>query len=222
MRNFRFKDFEISHITKRNLKNSYIQIGADANIIVKTPKVSEAFVLQLLESKEGWIRKRITQASTIQKPRLQDEVLLFGAIISIDAHEVQSLQKSLQSVSVDENKKIVHHYNKFYNLYAHEHLLMRLNHFSFIMKLPYKEMRIKKLKSRWGSCDSLARITFNQELIKVKKELIDYVVVHELAHLVHMNHSPEFHALVRSYLPDADTLRKELKAISLHKLSFDD
>jgi predicted metal-dependent hydrolase len=90
------------------------------------------------------------------------------------------------------------------------------------MGLSYKELRIKKLKSRWGSCDSLRRITLNRELIKIEKELIDYVVVHELAHLVHMNHSKEFHALVAHYLPQAHPLRKRLKAISLHNLSFDD
>ena len=220
MRKFYFKDFEVSHITKKTLKNSYIQIDKNSQIIIKTPKVSDVYVQELLKSKENWIREKIAISSSLVKPILQDEVLLFGEIVSIDKIEV--LQKSLNSVLVDEKQKILKTYDMYYKTYASEYLLNRLEYFANMMNLSYKELRIKKLKSRWGSCDSLRRITLNQELLKIKKELIDYVVVHELAHLVHMNHSKNFHALVRSYLPTADLLRKELKTIPLHKLLFDE
>jgi predicted metal-dependent hydrolase len=83
------------------------------------------------------------------------------------------------------------------------------------MSLDFNELKIKKMKSRWGSCSSSRIITLNSELLKLKEELIDYVVVHELSHLVHMNHSREFHALVERYLENSKRHRSELKKIRL-------
>ena len=83
------------------------------------------------------------------------------------------------------------------------------------MGLDYSEIKYRKMKSRWGSCSSKRVLTFNTELIKINKELIDYVIVHELAHIKHMNHSKQFHALVEKYLPDSKYLRKELKNIKI-------
>jgi len=224
MRSFVFKDLEVFHITKRTLKNSYIQINPHAKIILKTPHVSQTFLLELLESKEHWIRNKLRSFQEIpfKKARLEDEVLLFGETIGIDSPAAQKLRTSLASIAPQEKTKVLRAYETFYEQHANEYLPRRLEHFAALMGLSYKELRIKKLKSRWGSCDSLRRITLNRELIKIEKELIDYVVVHELSHLVHMNHSKAFHDLVARYLPQAPLLRKRLKAISLHNLSFDE
>jgi len=91
----------------------------------------------------------------------------------------------------------------------------RVEYFSQEMQLDFKELKFKKMRSRWGSCSSLGVITLNSELTKVQSELVDYVVVHELAHLVHMNHSRAFHTLVQEYLPDSKALRKELQKVRL-------
>jgi predicted metal-dependent hydrolase len=83
------------------------------------------------------------------------------------------------------------------------------------MNLSYNDIKFKKMKSRWGSCSSKKTLTFNTQLIKVEKELIDYVVVHELSHLVFMNHSKEFHNLVEQYLADSKRYRQKLKNIRI-------
>ena len=83
------------------------------------------------------------------------------------------------------------------------------------MGLEYNSIKYRKMKRRWGSCSSKKVLTFNTELMKLKKELIDYVVVHELAHLKHMNHSKQFHALVDRYLPSSKVYNAELKTINL-------
>jgi len=71
---------------------------------------------------------------------------------------------------------------------------------------------IRKMKSRWGSCSSKGRITINSELIKLRPELINYVISHELCHLKHNNHGSEFYRLLENLVPDYKTLRKELRS----------
>jgi len=100
-------------------------------------------------------------------------------------------------------------------LYSLEFIESRVQYFSNTMNLPFTKLKFRKMKSRWGSCNSKREITLNSELSRVNRELIDYVVVHELAHIQHMNHSKSFHALVELYLPNSKEYRKELKNIRL-------
>jgi predicted metal-dependent hydrolase len=87
----------------------------------------------------------------------------------------------------------------------------RLASISMTCGLHFKELKIKRLTSRWGSCSSHNVITLNYFLVQLPWNLIDYVIVHELAHTRYMNHSREFWALVESIIPDAKQLRKEIK-----------
>lgn len=70
---------------------------------------------------------------------------------------------------------------------------------------------VRKMKRRWGTCHSNGAIWFNRELIKRAPELIDYVIIHELCHLVHHNHSKDYYALLGSIIPDYKELRKRLQ-----------
>jgi hypothetical protein len=84
------------------------------------------------------------------------------------------------------------------------------------MQLEYTKLKFRKMKSSWGNCNSKREITLNRQLsLLQKKELIHYVIVHELAHITHMNHSKDFHTLVEKYLPNSKAYRKELKSIRL-------
>jgi predicted metal-dependent hydrolase len=217
MSNVIFKEFEVEHICKPKLKNSYISVKNSSNIVIKTPKVSDAFLQNLLYEKENWIRKQLlkfenNRAKTVN---LEDEVLLFGDVISIDSQEVQFLREQLEKLKKPNEKNILKAYDAFYKHLSNLYLPQRVEKYSRLMKLDYNSLKLRKMRSRWGSCSSKKIITLNSELMKIKKELIDYVVVHELAHLVHMNHSKNFHEYVENYLPDAKILRKELKNIQL-------
>lgn len=164
-----------------------------------------------------WIRKQLlhVQANQAVEINLEDEVLLFGEVYSIDIHEAKKLRSYIDKLRVINKTNIQKCYDNFYKSYAQEYLTPRVEHFSNIMKLNYSEIKFRKMKSRWGSCSSKGVITLNTQLIKIDKELIDYIVVHELAHLTHMNHSKKFHNLVESYIPNHKELNKRLKAIHL-------
>lgn len=94
-----------------------------------------------------------------------------------------------------------------------EELTRRVDFFAQIMGLKYSELKFRKMKSRWGSCSSNGVITLNKKLIKTPQECIDYVIVHELAHLTHMNHSKKFHQLVEEYLPQATGAKEILSRV---------
>lgn len=213
MSDFVYKDLTIKHSVRKNLKNCYISINNEKEILLKTPKVTQSFILELLESKERWIRKKLYEMKENEPKRvnIEDEVLLFGEIYSIDMPEASSLRKKLEKKDNYSVEKTIQHYNDFYKEYAQDYITPRVLHFSQIMGYPYSQIKYRKMKRRWGSCSSTKILTFNTELIKVKKELIDYVIVHELAHLKHMNHSKKFHDFVEKHLPSSQKYRKELK-----------
>lgn len=90
---------------------------------------------------------------------------------------------------------------------ARTHLLA--NRCRYLLPAP-AAVGVRLMRRRWGTCHSNGRIWLNRELIKKDAELIDYVIIHELCHLVHHNHGPEFYALLGSIMPDYRDRKKRL------------
>ena len=78
------------------------------------------------------------------------------------------------------------------------------------MGVQYNNIVIKDQKSLWGSCSQKKNLNFSYRLIKMPLSIIDYLIVHELAHLIHFNHGPEFWACVEGYIPNYKDARKWL------------
>jgi predicted metal-dependent hydrolase len=74
----------------------------------------------------------------------------------------------------------------------------------------FNKVSVKKLKSRWGSCSSKNNLSFNYKLMHFNTKVIDYVIVHELCHLIEMNHSKNFWLLVQKIIPDYKVCKREL------------
>lgn len=91
----------------------------------------------------------------------------------------------------------------------------RVRHYQQIMGVSVGRVAIRNQKTRWGSCSAKGNLNFNYQLYYLPEELLDYVVVHELAHRRHMNHSEDFWREVESYFPDYQDCRKRLKEIRL-------
>ena len=79
------------------------------------------------------------------------------------------------------------------------------------MGVDYGRITIREQKTRWGSCSSKGNLNFNWKLVLLAPELLDYVVVHELAHRREMNHSKNFWKIVEAELPDYREQRRRLK-----------
>lgn len=89
----------------------------------------------------------------------------------------------------------------------------RVAYYARIMGVTYGRISIRDQKTRWGSCSSQGNLNFNYRLYFLPGELMEYVIVHELAHRRHMNHSKEFWAEVERYCPDYRHCREQLKKI---------
>lgn len=91
----------------------------------------------------------------------------------------------------------------------------RLDHFAPQLGVRYHKLRLSSAGTRWGSASVDGTIRLNWRLIHLKLEMLDYVVVHELSHLRHMDHSPQFWAVVASVLPDHKQRRQALRQSAL-------
>lgn len=98
---------------------------------------------------------------------------------------------------------------------AHRHFQVCLDYFSPQVGVHYNGFSLSHATTRWGSCNHLAHIRLSWRLIHLPPYLIDYVVVHELAHILQMNHSPHFWAIVEKILPDYKKIRAELRKQSI-------
>lgn len=87
----------------------------------------------------------------------------------------------------------------------------KVSYYAAIMNVTYNRISIREQKTRWGSCSSLGNLNFNWRLIFAPEEVVDYVVVHELAHRIEMNHSKAFYHIIESVLPDYKRSQKWLR-----------
>jgi len=91
----------------------------------------------------------------------------------------------------------------------------RVAHYAPLLNVAPRAVRLSAAKTQWGCCTARGSVRLNIQLIKLPLRLIDYVVVHELAHLSEMNHSAAFWKVVESVCPDYTRLRRELKTVAL-------
>jgi len=204
---------EVSVLFAPRNRNTYITVTHEGEVRVRTPLKELKRIRNLLKEKEEWINSKLIslQKRSSYSHTLGSTIRFRGEVMNIDSFE--SLQKKLKK---DENSiNIEKYYHQFYKNEAILTLPSRINHYAKKMNLHPSEIRYKRLRRRWGSCNSLGTVTFNTLMMQLSYEHIDYIIVHELAHLKHMNHSKEFHTLVRTILENEKQLRSELKEIRI-------
>ena len=104
--------------------------------------------------------------------------------------------------------------NNWYKKYAKEVFKKYLDeaYYVFDEKIPYPIIKVRSMKTRWGVCNRRDNsVTLNLELIKKDPMYLNYVIVHELSHFVHFDHSKAFWGVVEKYCPDYKIVRKKLK-----------
>ena len=194
---------------KKSNKNTYIRVKKDMTIQVTTNFfTSDKAITKLIEENSNKIKKMINT----QKIKNENNTGFFYLGKKYDIVYVEYCDISLGENKVFLNRKI--DLDKWYKKEAmkiyKEHLDQIYHRFS--RKIPYPSLKIRKMTTRWGVCNVKTKtITLNLELIKREVKYLDYIIVHELSHLIYANHSSKFWDLVEENMPEYKKYRKEMK-----------
>jgi predicted metal-dependent hydrolase len=121
------------------------------------------------------------------------------------------IYKKFQAIEASKKEAKLRELNLNFDDEEFKDLIHKLvNEFSFELNVSVNRVYFKKMKSRWGSCSSRKNISINLLLKYLPKNIIEYVVFHEIAHLVELNHSKRFWSIIYSKFPDYKYLEKEL------------
>jgi len=123
---------------------------------------------------------------------------------------LKHVNKAMQNPPVMKNLLSVQERNRYIKI-ARDIFTQKTAYYASILNVTYGRISIREQKTRWGSCSSEGNLNFNWRLIFAPEEVLDYIVVHELAHRREMNHSQAFYAIVKSILPDYKKSQKWLR-----------
>ncbi len=203
------KVYNIEVVKKKTTKNTYIRVKKDLTIYVTTSIFTPTKeITKLIEDNADKIRKMISQQEI--KNENNTGFYFLGKKYDVVNVEYCDISFGTKKVFINKNIDIDKWYKKQAEVIFKDHLDKIYHRFS--KRIPYPELKIRKMKTRWGVCNIRTKtITLNLELIKREEKYLDYVIVHELSHLIHANHSPKFWALVEENMKDYKKYRKEMK-----------
>ena len=207
-----------SKIIRSKRKTLSLSINEDAELVVRAPKrLSIEKIQDFIDKKENWIqsKKRLIEDQLKDASSNQNKLLYLGSLfpISIKENESESLVFNGEEFITNslDPKTISLSVRKWYKNKFREIALPRVVYFSDQHNLTVNQVRIKNQKTMWGSCSSKNNINLNYLLIMAPMDVIDYVIVHELVHTIHRNHSVNFWNSVESIMPDFMKHRQWLK-----------
>ena len=170
--------------------------------------VSKKQIIELIENNKSFILKSLIKMK--KREENNEKFLLLGKEYSIIIMPNSKIEIIGNNIYVPSMKKL----DSWLKKQMQELFSKRLDYYynMFEENIPYPNLRIRKMKTRWGVCNKkLQTVTLNSELLKYDITKLDYVIVHELSHFIHFNHSKSFWELVSKYCKDYKKIRKEMR-----------
>ncbi len=211
------------HIVNPKLKHIYLSFDGEGNLIIKSPKVSQQEIEKLLLKKASWI-----QSSRIKLEQKKGKTLNFSSSmelyfmgkaypLTLERYEKKRIKLTFENgqfilyYSLYDESLFQTHIDRFYKREAQEYIPALVSHWADQMSLSPKDIRYRKTKRQWGSCSGKNVLSFNTMVMKLPEDVIQYIIVHELAHIQHKHHQKMFWQLVERYLPNYKMQIAELK-----------
>ena len=197
-------------INYKNNKNLYIKVDDDFNIRINSPYLyPKLLIKKIVKENYKSIAKMIDEKER-KKSVNNNTNKLFGKKINVTYSNVKRPIYNCYDLIVRDDVMLNNWYKSFSQQIFEEEL--KTIYEKFEEKIPYPKLKIRKMKTRWGVCNKKDdSITLNLDLVKEDKIYLDYVIVHELSHFIHFNHSKSFWLLVNKYVPNYKEIRKEMR-----------
>ena len=210
---------------RRKMKNIYLKVEKNADVVVSAPPRTPNYIIKkLVQENIDEIKLRRTNilknGHTFKNYVTGEKHYVFGKELTLEVRlgdknkvtlsndklilSVKDKYQDREQIVTRELRKVV--YNK---------CLVFLNKYEKLMNVYVEQLRIKKMKTRWGTCNIEAkRIWINYELVKYPVECLEHTIVHELTHLLETNHTPRFYTLLGKYYPNYRENDKLIKEFS--------
>jgi len=218
-------------VAKKDIKNIYLRVrSSEGRIVVSAPKhISDETIRLFILSKQEWIenRSQTLQQHSLLSPQeyLEGEhYYVWGRQYALSLLEKNSgpkveLLDGIMQITVKPNAS--HEYKEqLVNAWCREQLRMQatplIEQWCSTLGVSIHKLYVRKMKRYWGSCNTHKEtIRLNSELVKKPIECLEYVLVHELVHLLEPSHNKNFHALMTTFLPDWKKRKKLLNSFPL-------
>lgn len=207
-------------VIKSKRKTIALTVTEDAQLIVKAPfYVSEETIKQVILKHRRWIEKRKREINSRAKYKPKEFVNGEGFLYLGKWYKLFIVEEQLEPLRFENgfylSKTALPHAKKvfldWYKRSAYEKISERVEFYAKKRGITYNKIKISNAMRRWGSCSSRGNLNFSWRLIMAPLSVIDYVVVHELAHIIERNHSKRFWNIVKIMMPDYKIQSKWLK-----------
>lgn len=200
--------YNVVMISKNN-KNTYIKVKEDLTIHVTTNLwASKRDIIALLDREEDFLRKVLTKVK--HKQEHESDFYYLGYKYDIIKVPFDKVELTEDKIYIPDEKALNKWLKKEIIRIFNERLEVCYNLFE--ENIPFPKLKTRSMKTRWGVCNRRdTSVTLNTKLIRYTIHDIDYVIIHELSHLVHFDHSKSFWNTVEKYMPDYKKSVKVLK-----------
>ena len=210
---------------RKNMKNIYLKVEKNADVVVSAPPRTPNYIIKkLIQENIDEIKLRrnniLTNGYTVKQYVTDEKHIIFGKefvleVILGNKNVIKLSDDKIILVIKDKDQDRGQIVMSYLRKVLYNKALEFINRYEKIMGVHAEQLRIKKMKTRWGTCNIEAkRIWINYELIKYPIECLEHIVVHELTHLLETNHTPRFYALLGKYYPNFRENDKLIKEFS--------
>jgi len=207
----------IHKVVKSNRRSVALTVSHSGEIVLRVPRIMPKFMVQLfLRENKAWLDKQKEKVEIrLEKAKkfIEGEKFLFLGeeypLRFVSGKKLELIDEFRLGKDAKRSPKEM--FENWYKKEFREIAEDRIKFFADLGGYKYKKVRISGAKTRWGSRSTTGTISLVWRLAMLPMEIIDYVVLHELAHTIHMNHSRDFWAEVEKWMPDYKERRRWLK-----------